>query len=185
MPTFMKSTTLPWSKRSIQFDAPPAMNSARPADCHSVHRSRKANRIAAANMIPVPMVKIAVRALGGRLDPTLRKPPVFSEYVSRTVSARNDCVGFPASTEVAMCFVTRSHPTVARMAINNANRVTILFGKRISSISIQQEFVVQSLKSAIFHSKYCLPASVHADWTHDLHLPFTFLIGHSLFLFIG
>ena len=60
------------------------------------------------------------------MAPRLRNPPVFSMYSSRTMSAKNERPGVPASVVAATCLVTRSQPIVAPMAANNTSRTPIL-----------------------------------------------------------
>jgi hypothetical protein len=76
--------------------------------------------------MPVATKNNTVRAAGGRLAPRLKNPPEFSAYVSRTVSAKYDRPGIPASIVVAACFVTRSQPIVAKAATINTRRPIIL-----------------------------------------------------------
>src|SRR5262245_35618850 len=131
-PTFRKSTTLPWATRSTQFDAPPARNSANPSP-HHLSRLRLTATTARVNSItPVATVKNVVLSAGGQLAPRLKKPPEFSTYPSRTVSARYEWSGFPESIVVAACFVARSQPIVATIAIVSTTQPATLIPTRRS-----------------------------------------------------
>ena len=125
-PMFRKSTTLPRTKRSTQFDAPPARTRLVPIKSHPHHRKRTAAPPNVKSMTPVPSLNSAVRAEDGKLAPRLKNPPAFSTYSSRIVSAKYDRPGSPANAALATCLVTRSHPIVATTAIRITARTPIL-----------------------------------------------------------
>jgi len=125
-PMLRKSITLPRTRRSTQFDAPPARTRLVPIKSHPRHRKRTAAPNNVRSMTPVPSVNRAVRAEEGKLAPRLRNPPAFSTYSSRIVSAKYDRAGSLANEALATCLVTRSQPIVATTAISSTARTPIL-----------------------------------------------------------
>lgn len=164
---FRKSTTLPRTRRSTQFDAPPARTRLVPIKNHPRHRKRTAAPTKVKSMTPVPSVNRAVRAEDGKLAPRLKNPPAFSTYSSRIVSPKYDRPGSPANAALATCLVTRSHPIVAMTAISSTVRTPILAIICKSSAKSPRQTAYQIVGRTAYFGTACSCAVYSACCVHQ------------------